>query len=96
MTKPFDDTNRGSIWKNDRKESEKHPDFTGHQNTVCPHCNKTTYWWVSAWKRKEGASPRAPALGWSLKQKDGQRVAGKPDTAARPSLKDEMDDFIPF
>ena len=28
----FDNKNRGAIWKNDKKETEKHPDFTGEQN----------------------------------------------------------------
>ena len=23
----YDNTNRGSIWKNEKKETEKHPDF---------------------------------------------------------------------
>ena len=28
----FDNSNRGAIWKNDKKETEKHPDFTGEHN----------------------------------------------------------------
>jgi len=29
MAQEYDNTNRGSIWKNDKKETENHPDFTG-------------------------------------------------------------------
>ncbi|MGE5165320.1 MAG: hypothetical protein ACM3IH_15015 [Sphingobacteriales bacterium] len=93
----YDDSNRGQIWKNDRKEKDTHPDFKGSQNIVCPDCGKAHDYWVSAWKRKEGANPKAPALSWKSEQKDGQRAAaGTERTAARPSLKDEMNDEIPF
>lgn len=86
--KKFDDTNRGSIWKNDKKEKDSHPDFTGALNV------DGRDYWVSAWKRKEGASDKAPALSFSIKKKDGQppRHADEP----RKSVKDDLDDEIPF
>ena len=65
MTK-YDDRNRGAIWKNEKKESDKHPDFTGSLN-VDGHD-----YWVSAWKRKEGSGPNTPALSFSVKLKDGK------------------------
>ena len=48
----FDNTNRGSIWKNDKKEKDTHPDFTGSLNVG------GVEYWVSAWKRKEGAAAK--------------------------------------
>lgn len=60
----FDNTNRGSIWKNDKKDKDTHPDFTGSLNVA------GVEYWVSAWKRKEGASPKVPALSFSVKPKD--------------------------
>jgi hypothetical protein len=85
--KKFDDRNRGSIWKNEKKESEKHPDFTGSLNVDGKD------YWVSAWKRKPDASERAPALSFSVKPKDG--TAPKQDEPRR-SVKDEMNDDIPY
>ena len=32
--KKFDETNRGAIWKNEKKETDKHPDFTGSINVA--------------------------------------------------------------
>lgn len=32
MSKDFDDRNRGQVWKNEKKSSDKHPDFTGSLN----------------------------------------------------------------
>ena len=59
-----DNTNRGAIWKNDKKESDTHPDFTGSINV------SGVEYWVSAWKRKPDANPRSPALSFSVKPKD--------------------------
>lgn len=85
-----DNTNRGSIWKNDKKEKDTHPDFTGSLNV------DGVEFWVSAWKRKEGASPKAPALSMSIKPKDEQsKTPARREQDARRN--DDMDgDSIPF
>ena len=77
-----DHTNRGSIWMNDKKETENHPDFTGSLNV------EGKEYWVSAWKRKPDANPRAPALSFSIKLKEVKA----PVQDAAP----EFDDPIPF
>ena len=84
----YDNSNRGAIWKNEKKDSDKHPDFTGQLN-VGGHD-----YWVSAWKRKPGAPDTAPALSFAVKLKDG-----KPSAASQPvkrSIQDDMADDIPF
>ena len=78
----YDNTNRGSIWKNEKKETEKHPDFTGSLNV------EGVEYWVSAWKRKPDAKENAPALSFSIKRKEA-RQAPKP-------IETEFDDPIPF
>jgi len=84
----YDNTNRGSVWKNDKKETEKHPDFTGTMNV------EGVEFYVSAWKRKEGANPKAPALSFSIKPKqaDNSMSSDKP----APPMDDGFDDLIPF
>jgi len=79
----YDNTNRGAIWKNDKKETEKHPDFTGSLNV------EGVEYWVSAWKRKPGGSEKAPALSFNIKLKE---EAQKPNQSVEP----EFDDDIPF
>lgn len=103
----FDNTNRGSIWKNDKKEKDTHPDFTGSLNVG------GVEYWVSAWKRKEGAPAKAPALSFSVKPKEksvmeqaeepaqsiSQRaMAARPGpiSTGRPRQDDALDDSIPF
>lgn len=81
----YDNTNRGSIWKNDDKENDKHPDFKGSLNVG------GVEYWVSAWKRKPDANPKAPALSFSVKPKD----ARAPAQEAAPA-QTVADDEIPF
>ena len=66
----YDNTNRGSIWKNDKKEKDTHPDFRGSLNV------EGKEYWVSAWKRKEGANPKAPALSFSVQAKENTQAGG--------------------
>lgn len=94
MSDKYDDRNRGQIWKNEKKRDGKQdPDFTGSLNVGGKD------YWVSAWKRKEGAADRAPALSFSVKPKDAKRQetpAQEPAPGRRASMKDAMDDEIPF
>ncbi len=87
MSKDYDDTNRGGIWKNVRKESDRHPDFTGQLNV------EGVEYWVSAWKRKPDASAKAPALSFSIKRKD--ESVRESAQKARETV-DEFNDDIPF
>ncbi len=84
----YDNTNRGSIWKNDKKEKDTHPDFTGSLDV------NGVEFWVSAWKRKEGASPKAPALSFSVKPKEEAQAPQR--TGNAPSANPYPDDAIPF
>ena len=81
----FDRTNRGSIWKNEKKEKDGHPDFTGSLDV------DGVQYWVSAWKRRDGAAAKAPALTFSIKPKEDK----KPKSQMAKDAND-MDDEIPF
>lgn len=62
----YDNTNRFSIWKNEDKRNDKDADFTGTLDV------DGIKYFINAWKRKEGASPKAPPLSGSIKRKDKQ------------------------
>lgn len=84
----YDNTNRGAIWQNKDKTEDKHPDFKGSLNVG------GVEYWVSAWKRRSGASDKSPALSFSVKPKeDNQRPPA--GSNIRP-LKEDMNDDIPF
>jgi len=95
----YDNTNRGQIWPNDKKETENHPDFKGSINV------EGKEYWVSAWKRKDGANPKAPSLSFSVQAKDAVVNAGKdvmygqqsaPQAPPVPNGGGSFDDDIPF
>jgi len=79
----YDNTNRGSIWMNDKKDTENHPDFKGSLNV------NGQEFWVSAWKRKEGANPKSPALSFSIQAKE-ESYSQVAQTSNEPN------DAIPF
>ena len=91
----YDNTNRGSIWPNDKKITDSHPDFTGSLDV------DGKQFWVSAWKRKVGANPKAPSLSFSISEKEQRTEAPKdhvhPNTTGgvAPPADDGFDD-IPF
>jgi hypothetical protein len=71
-----DYTNRGAIWKNDRKERDSQPDLRGSLNV------EGTDYWVSAWVRtdeEKERNPRAPALKFSIQKKDEVGAAPEPE-----------------
>lgn len=81
----YDNTNRGSIWKNDKQTTPNHPDFTGSINV------EGKEFWVSAWKRKADANPKAPALSFSVQPKEQA-----PATTDAVATTEGFDDPIPF
>jgi len=91
----YDNTNRGKIWGNDKKEKDTHPDFTGSINV------EGVEYWVSAWKRKPNDNPKAPALSFSIKRKDEQRSHKQDEHFANDPFADSpvfgsQDQDIPF
>lgn len=60
----YDNTNRGAIWGNKDKTKDTHPDFKGEANIDGKD------YWIAAWKRKEGANPKAPSLSFKFELKE--------------------------
>lgn len=95
MTKEYDNTNRGVLFVNNRKEKDNHPDFTGNINVG------GTEYWLSAWE-KEGA--RGTFLSLSITAKDAPKKEGgflgqKPKAAptSEPvAFGIDVDEDIPF
>ena len=84
----FDNTNRGSLFKNTKKEEEKHPDLNGSINV-----NGTDYW-ISAWKKTSKAG--SPYYSLSVREKQ-ERQSSQPTRKAKPTNVDpDFDDDLPF
>lgn len=50
----YDNTNTGMLSRNDRKETEKHPDFKGFCDVA------GTEYWISGWIREAGPQAKTP------------------------------------
>ena len=98
----FDNDNRGAVWGNKKKITDKHPDLTGSMMVDGKD------YWLSGWKRGAGANPNAPALSLSLTIKDSQQHQQPPQQSTQMAQAkeavmtgmdkgpDNFDDDIPF
>jgi len=83
MSRQYDETNRGALFVNDRKESDNHPDLSGKINVDGKD------YWLSGWtKRNEDGSFKVLSL--SVKPKEQQQARGQRQEPAG------FDDFDPF
>lgn len=79
---PYDNTNRGALFKNDDKQEDTHADYRGNLNVG------GTEYWLDAWIKTSKAGKKFMSL--SVKPKE----APKP-VKARNSF-DDMDNDIPL
>lgn len=86
MSQQYDNTNRGALFKNGRREKDTHPEYNGSINI------EGKEFWLSAWV-KEGNKGKFFSL--SVKPKDEQSARNAP-TSAPKQADDFADDDIPF
>lgn len=103
----YDNTNRGVLFDNDRKESDKHPDMTGTLNI-----DGVDHWFSGWWKNSDSKGDFLSLSIGKPKDQQQQRQAPAPrqapargnrpsNSAPTPSRRaasgfDDMDDDIPF
>jgi uncharacterized protein (DUF736 family) len=86
----YDNTNSGAIFRNEKKQTESHPDYTGSINV------NGVDMWVSGWlKTSEKTGKKFMSL--SVKDKVEKAPQMPVKQAAKPASGfDDMDDSIPF
>ena len=86
----YDNTNRGSVWKNEKKEKATHADFTGSINV------DGAEYWLNGWLREKGASPKAPSMKFTVRRKEAAALPAATASGHAQNLRADMDDEIPF
>lgn len=79
----FDNTNRGSLFKNDKKTEEKHPDMSGSINI------EGVEYWISGWKKQSKAGTGFISL--SVRTKEQTRQSSKPTNKTKAQADDWSD-----
>ena len=74
--KKYDDTNRGVLFKNDRKEKETQPDYTGTLNV------NSREFRISAWVRESKAGAKFMSLAVTPKDAVPERKPTRPSYAS--------------
>jgi hypothetical protein len=84
----YDNSNRGVLFKNDRKEKETHPDYKGSYTD-----GNGAEFWLSAWLKKDKNGNTFMSLSTTAKE----QVHKQGMQQARQSLQvQELDDDLPF
>jgi uncharacterized protein (DUF736 family) len=89
MAKQYDNTNRGVLFKNDKKTADNHPDYKGKINTGGED------FWLSAWI-KDGDKGKYMSL--SVTPMEEKQANGKVDRTEEANRKARAvsDESIPF
>lgn len=86
--KQYDNTNRGILFKNDKRETEKHPEYTGSINFNGVDC------WLNAWVMTSKEGKKYFSL--SVRPKEQQARSVDQPTRKAPPVNDLPDDDLPF
>lgn len=81
--------NNGALFKNDRKEQEKHPDYTG--SAVVDGIE----YYLSAWIKEPSGKAKAKWMSVAFTRKDAKRAVNTPP-GVRGTPDPSIDDDIPF
>jgi uncharacterized protein (DUF736 family) len=85
--KEYDNTNRGALFRNHRKEQPNHPDHQGSLNVG------GVDYWISAWV-KESKKDGKKFFSLSVKPKEVNAPPREPESKPAPAA--DFDDDIPF
>lgn len=94
MSQQYDPTNRGVLFKNDRKTKDTQPGYTGSLNV------DGVEYFLDAWLKESQSGNKFFSVSVKRKDKQGDAPAPSRAPAATPAPKgsgfDDMDDDIPF
>ena len=83
MTKQYDDTNRGSLFRNDRKTADTHADYTGSINV------NGQEFWLNGWLKESKTGSKFFSL--SVRPKEARTEASNDRRVS-----DSLNDVVPF
>ena len=91
----YDNTNRGALFQNERKTTDKHPDYNGNVMVECPHCRAKSDFWLSGWKTFARTTGKM-FLSLSLTEKEAKPAAPAPQQKSAFGVDSDVDKDCPF
>lgn len=86
----YDNTNSGVLFVNERKSTDRHPDFTGQVNV------EGVEYWMSAWKRKSKNGRGFLSIALTVKDEfKGKVLRDEFDLGGSESLSHKRDNDVP-
>ncbi len=82
--------NSGSLFKNDKKEKENHPDYKGSCMVGGVEM------WMSSWLKTSGSGTKFMSFSFQPKEQQAQQPAARQAVKQAPSAAPEFDDDMPF
>lgn len=80
----YDSTNRGSLFKNEKKTEDRHPDMSGSINI------EGVDYWISSWTKVSKAGTKFLSLSVRPKQEQSKPAPKAPAKPAKPDLDDDI------
>jgi uncharacterized protein (DUF736 family) len=90
LTMPYDNTNRGALFKNDEKAKDEQPDYRGRLNV------DGVEFWLSGWIKTSKAGAKFMSLNVQPKQAANLKRMPAEQPARTYAQRRDMDDEIPF
>jgi hypothetical protein len=107
----YDNTNRGALFENDKRQKESHPHLRGACTIKTPDGELVEYW-VSAWQKTTKKGEDFFSLSFQLKEDSAGKEPDKPDKpasqgglfkkregvaqTASKTIHEELNDDVPF
>jgi hypothetical protein len=86
----YDNTNRGALFKNDRKDKDSQPDYKGSLNVA------GTDLWISAWLNTSKDGKKYMSLSVTPKEEQKPQTLAEKSQGKPPVDAGEFDSEIPF
>lgn len=91
MSQPYDNTNKGVLFRNDQKRNDKDPDYRGNLNA------NGVEFWLSGWIRTPKDPNKKKFIGFSIKPKVEPLPTTQPSSfSQKPEPAESADEDIPF
>ena len=87
----YDNSNRGVLFKNDRKEKDTHPDYKGSYTD-----GNGAEFWLSAWIKKDKNGNSFMSLSTTSKNETHNKGVQQARQAMAPQPQEPFSDDIPF